>query len=62
MEKYYNGEDMVGMSDDDQMKQDVKILCEKIMGTAWDCLTKEEWKDIESRAFSIAHWPQIINA
>jgi len=55
MGKHYNGEDMIGMSDDDQMKQDVKILCEKITGTAWDCLTKEEWKDIESRAFNITH-------
>lgn len=58
----YNGEDMIGMSEDEMLKQDVKIMCDKIMGTTWKCLTEAEWKDIESRALNIGHYPDILNA
>lgn len=57
-----NGEDMIGMSIEDQCDQDVRRLCECIMGTAWGCLTEREWKEIESLAFQIGHYPQILNA
>jgi len=47
--------------DDVVMVQDIQDLCSKILGTRWDCLTKEEWKEIEGCAFHIAHYPDILN-
>ena len=57
----YNGEDMIGMSEDAMLKQDVKLLCNKIVGTTYTRLTSDEWRSIESLALSIAHYPDILN-